>query len=429
MTLPHSMTLPHIHGDGAAAEHLTAIAARVADAGGWFDPALSITAHGGDLAVKSGAAASTAGRQLSVPVAAMPRMRDFSLRAEGDHLSAKADGAATPLQAEILGHMVALYNACGKLGSWRRQSPLLALKDHGALLDHLLAARAGAVKVRQFRSLMERAGTVEGEDALALTTFFNARMFALRPELAGPGGAAGRQEAAGPVSVLLPIVDCINHHLGAEPFSVDEMAAPVALTVSAAPAASGEVFVRYNLYDALETLLFYGFVDPAPDFVGSVPVSVGLAAGRRLTVTASGGAYRGPLPPDVAPLRGFIGQASAGKAGEVRLSKLVIPAARHRAAFRRVLAFVLRASALCHSNAAAADALPHVEAEIIAANAAYWSRLAGLADAAGPPARQIAGLARTRLAALDAFAAADPAPAPVPVARPLERRPSCMGAI
>lgn len=388
---------PTILGEGEAREHLAAIAGLVARTGGGFHNGLVLDARTDELAVRSTTAHPTPERYAAVPIAAMPLMRDFAFRIEGDSLHGAQEGACPAEQAEMMGRLLALYNACNKLAGWRRQSPLLALADRTDVLSHLLAARAGASKVKRYRDFVEA-----GEwDALALTSFFNARFFSIREE---DVRRVGRTDISGPSNTILPIVDCFNHSHAGEPFAVVDEIDPVAVAVNAAPSPSGELFVRYNVYDPLETVLFYGFFDASADWLGSVPFAHELPGGRRLLVTGDGGTYRGTLSPAMRPLRSILPHTSHDGTGTYRISKLVLPGRRQPDALRRVARVLLGSMDL--SGPALEREVARLERATLDVNRGYWEHFAALAATVPetlPAGADLGRLTRFALALLDAY--------------------------
>ena len=163
----------------------------------------------------------------------------------------------------------------------RRVVSVLAIESEAREVDSAVIIRGRTEAARQVTVRAETSGQVASEplrkgafveagewDALALTSFFNARFFSIREE---DVRRVGRTDISGPSNTILPIVDCFNHSHAGEPFAVVDEVGPVAVAVTAAPSPSGELFVRYNVYDPLETVLFYGFFDASADWLGSVP--------------------------------------------------------------------------------------------------------------------------------------------------------------
>ena len=388
---------PIILGEGDAAKHLRAIADFVTGAGGWLAPDLVIDARTDAFAMRSESARATPEPVIRVPLAAMPLVRDFDFRIAGGDLVATPAGNATPLQVAVMGHITALYNAAGKLRGWLAQCPLFTLSGHDRMLSHLLNARANAAKIRRYRELIA-AGDAEN---LTLASFFNARMFSVRNAHLR---RLNRTDIEGSASAFLPLIDCFNHSLHAEPFGVDPEAEPLALQVRAAPDPSGELFVRYNLFDALETYLFFGFVDRTADWLGSVPFAHDLAGGARMVVTGEGNIYENRLPAEMRSLRPHLPRTTRDADGTFRLSKLIVPGPRQPDALRRVAAFLLSSMGI------EADTIAHevarLEEHVLDVNRRYWREFAARAAElpADTPAADLHALSDASLSHLAGYA-------------------------
>ncbi|MBK1693025.1 hypothetical protein [Ectothiorhodospira mobilis] len=381
---------PQITGDEALVRPLHTLTQRLAAAGAWFNEDLEIRAGVGDLAMCSQRRYADRRSVLRVPLAAMPFKEDFRWTLEGDRLRAEPVGPDTePLHREMMDLMLEVYNQAGKMAQWRQVCPWTALEDHPDLLNRLLVAKAAAPKVQRFQE-WRAAGR---RQALMVESFLGARIFRLTAEHLQ---AVGRQE--GP-AVLMPIIDYFNHQLQAEGFQIQPAPAPISMRVFSRPdPQTGELFVRYNLYDPLDTYLFYGFVDTECPWLASVPLTLDTAGGR-LEVLNSGGAFKGALPPAMRDLRAFMPAVVRQEAGHLQLTKLILPGERAPRALQRVLAGLLTTLGVPRDRVHREVA--RLEAEVLERNEAYWEDLAWQARALeqGHPLQTLCRQAREHLAA------------------------------
>lgn len=383
---------PQITGDEALVRPLHILTQRLAAAGAWFNEDLEIRAGAGDLAMRSQRRYTDRRSVLRVPLAAMPFKEDFHWTLEGDRLRAEPVGPDTdPLHREMMDLMLEVYNQAGKMAQWRQVCPWTALEDHPALLDRLLAAKAAASKVQRFQEW--RAGG--RRQTLMVESFLGARIFRLTAEHLR---YVGREEGDG-AAVLMPIIDYFNHRLQAEGFQVQPAPAPISMRVFSRPdPQTGELFVRYNLYDPLDTYLFYGFVDTECPWLASVPLTLDTAGGR-LEVLNTGGAFKGTLPQAMRDLRPFMPAVIRQEADHLQLTKLILPGERAPRALQRVLAGLLTTLGVPRDGVP--QEVARLEAEVLERNEAYWEDLAGQARVLtqGHPLQTLCRHARDHLAA------------------------------
>jgi len=386
-----------IDGTGVVADQLAAFGARLRGQGAWFHPSLVIRVEGTELSMVSDAAFTDRRSLLRVPLSLMPVIEaaSWSVRTEGADvlLQAAPEPAASAAHRDMLSAMLDIYNATGKLSQWREESPWSALRAHPDILRQLYRARAHTPKAQTYHHLVQQGDA----DDLLVKTFLGSRAFNLSPD---HRRMAGHGDVDAGATVLMPVIDYFNHRFAAEGFSVHETPSPASMRVFGVPDPdSGELFVRYNAYDPMDTYLFYGFVDTGAPWLGSIPLSL-TVGDKILAVEARGGTVKGALPPPLRDLRLFLPQVVRQDDLGITLNKLLIPGAAAPRALQRVLASFV--STLGVSQGRLPAEVARLEEAILEQNDAYWSELADCArglDAAHP----VHALRRHAQAHLDAY--------------------------
>jgi hypothetical protein len=177
----------------------------------------------------------------------------------------------TPLQGDLLDLHIALYNATVKLPWTVANQPTVALRDHPDLVTAIQAFRP----------------TFALSPATVAEAFLETRTYSLHPQSAGSRVAHK--------TVLMTLVDFMNHHPAATGLNTDDRAMTIPAT---RPLGTDECLVRYGRRrDVIDLALHYGYVDAATTVALSAPVTVLLGAWGRLEVSGVGMKVKSPLDP------------------------------------------------------------------------------------------------------------------------------------
>ncbi len=337
---------------------------------------------------------------VSLPQSCLPPVRAFTLEVVDDTLVIR-DRHAEPSQAQArcFEHLVAIYNATGKLATHRRRSPWFALAHQPELLDRLVAGRAQTPRIADTHARWR-----EGlDDSLLIDTFLATRQYRLRDSASGEAQP-----------VLLPFIDFADHHPKAPGFQRAPEDAPedhrIALRNAKPVNGSAACRVAYGVLDALDSYLGYGFVDSEVGFVRSVPLTIEVPLGR-IAVQARGASVAGQkLPPRLEDIRPWIPRILGREADTVTVSSLLIPDAEAPLALRRVLNWLLRGLNPDITLNRLRDAVLEAEDQMLAANRDYWTDVATRAETArsqspdDPAVNTVHDLARAQLERLEAYA-------------------------
>ena len=238
------------------------------------------------------------------------------------------DESITPLQRELMEHMLALYNLTDKFAEHREISILQLIHKDPDVIKWILGARDPASRL-----LIDDMGRQDFEDTLK-KSFFKTRVIGIRSE--DPDVSEKEQ-------CLMPLVDFINHHFKANIFNLPaDMHSDLTIMKSTPVDGSDECYVRYSNLDALDSLLNYDFPDEHALFVRSVPLKVELENVGVCEIKSN----LSHVKHDVAQLPGalkglgmYLPQIAANDVTKTfELSFLMIPQAGAPKSMRRILA-------------------------------------------------------------------------------------------
>ena len=353
--------------------------------GAWFNKQSCVTATEHGAGVFATSDFPDLRSIMRVPVDLMPRLSDFSVSTEGDRFtSPKVIGSPSSEQTDIMAMMIDIYNQSGSLAAWREASPYFSLQEHAQVFDYLVSGMSGSFP----ETLWEHEGSLGG-------SFFTSRKFALMQD-----GSSALEHGAvtGKTSVLLPMVDLFNHDMRASGFNFSKSSSHENLRVFSRPDPdTRELFVRYNLMDAVGSYLNYGFVDASAPFMLSMRLEMAFRDFKINVARSAAPAVKVPSAFKDIPL---YMPMLAKEDNTVSLSKLVIPGPNAPNALRRVIALVL--SGLEVPQAELRAQIMTFEAQVIEQNFAYWQKMLSLIVDI-PDTHAIHHLTRKALAHLTAY--------------------------
>jgi hypothetical protein len=356
-----------------AVSTIEALLAQLVEQGAWFNKEMTIEVNeAGEIAVLGSTASTKVKNYMRLPVSLLPPLEFFDLSLDDeDRIVCRAlkDDATVPLMQL----MVQLYNETDKIGFWKRTWPFATLSEHPALLQALAKARGNSPKVQDYQALMASGD----EKALWLKSFLGSRQFNLKKAFAQTLHDEDRN-----LSVLLLVVDFLNHKWSAPAYDISENTQLNLRTFSQPDPETGELFIRYNQYDAVDTYLFYGFVDTQAPWLFSVPIELTLGD-KILTVLGQNAAFQGKLPQALRDLRMFMPAVVTNTNDKVTLTKLVIPHEQAPMALRRILGSLVNSlSDQPMEREALQQTVLDLEGQVLAQNQAYWDELAKTYQAA-----------------------------------------------
>ncbi len=340
-------------------QHLEKLVTLFQDCGGFIHDDLLITSREGGLGIEAPPSVAPGERILSIPTEYLPPVEDYDLHLEGDDICfGKINSGIDPVQRALMEEMIAIYNLCEKIKIHNQTTP-----------SRLLLREPEVFKRLVFPGQMMAREKSKGKD-FYLDDFLHSRVFD------GSNFEEGEENGEKVKnSVLLPIIDFLNHHQNAGGFAVKDGQ----MMVSRSPQIPGtnECFVRYSRMDAQVAFATYGFVDTQAEWLLSCPLTIVLPSGGEIAVKRMPGANRKrPPPANLKDIRAMVpAMGIPGKERHMQMSFLMIPGERSPRAMRRVLAHAIQLLAGSIDNDKLLEQIGIAERQVIEGNRRYYTDL------------------------------------------------------
>lgn len=362
--------------DEAVAQELTRLVETCRKHGAWIHDDVTFDVSGGDITLHRSTASEGRERLIHMPASLMPALDEFEFEMRGNAISFTPRPEASVVHTEIMSLIVSIYNKANKVGQWRERFFLTALTEADkGIADKLQSLKPMQGKLKKYTE-MRKSGKL---DELAMESFFGSRLF----RLSGPlMKASGRGD--GPAKqVFLPVIDFINHNTSAGGFGManDPQDGPSMNIVAASPEPNSEIFVRYNVFDPVDTFMFYGFVDKTAPWLASVPMTINVPNGRAVRVVNSGAARKKEPPKAFSDIRAYLPVIQPRRDGSLMVSRLFIPGKQAPRALRRVLSLIVRAASEASTRPEVMKAVLAVENAIVVKNLEWWTNFRTEIDA------------------------------------------------
>lgn len=306
-------------------------------------------------------------------------------------------------QRKLAECMMALYTLTGKAAFQEEVSYLYSIAKYPELIDVLVRGRAHTIEFNKWKPQVVEGLTEEKKREYIAQTFLKTRYLGYNDHV-----------RTSSVSVLMPVIDFLNHHWQGASFIVGQGVRKGDLCVGVRQPIEGslECYAFYNIMDAFDSLIRYDFVDTLAPVVRSVPVELKVENHGVIRVKAEAGMAKAKsLAPQIADLKRYLPFRNLVEPGVLEVSNLMIPVEGSPLALRRILNLVLMT--LTGPAAMSAEQrrawIREAEAAVIEANRAYYEELEGAAQALidtrgpDPGLERIAHLARTQAAKIQTY--------------------------
>lgn len=312
----------------------------------------------------------------------------------------------SPLQKELTECMIRLYNFTDKVGFQKKVSFLLSIAPYPDLTDHLFRGRHISDLMLKWRPRLEDPSLSEDTlNEFITETFLKTRHLGYEDRI-----------RASNVSILMPVVDFMNHHWEGAAFNVGLGVRPGDLAVmSSQPVPkSTDCYAFYGIMDAFDTLVRYDFIDEGAPVVRSIPLELEAPGLGTIKIDSQTGAVnRKKLEGKLADMSRFIPIMTVDREKQVlSASHVMIPVKESRRALRRALYILLTNLAGKEVETAIWKSwVREAEAVILEKNRTYYEELAKLSERfmreKGPDEglNRIAALAALQLEKLERYAA------------------------
>ena len=239
------MTLEILSDQSATTALLQEISQLCARHGAQWHPKLQVEVDQGGMRLL--APPETTGPLISMPTDLLVPIAGAEWTSSPDALQLlESPAAATPVQRELLQLHAELYNATGKLHWWSNRHPARLSENSREVAASLELLKPG------HRAQPERSAA-EG--------FLATRSFGWRPN----------PEQQQRHTVLMPLIDLLNHHHKGAPYRIIDGA----MQIKAKQAGERECFAHYgHRRDVLDLALHYGHCDLSTPFAHSAPLEI-----------------------------------------------------------------------------------------------------------------------------------------------------------
>ena len=306
---------------------------------------------------------------IKLPRSCLIPLEQISLTLSGDDIQIKSFDPDMPdTLRTITQTLIKLYNLTGKIPELRYTSTALFLSHHQMLTDVICSGRNG----EGFKNLIKKISSPQHFEQSIIENFTNCRSFSYKD---------GNNP---PISVLMPIIDFLNHHANGARFEIiPEHDQPASLQIRSAPHAvknSSECYVLYGVYDCFDTLLKFNFPDADTFFLRSVPLRIDLGNAGAITVLAdTTGAKPQDVPDAVKDIRIYYPAVLKNENSHMTVSFLIIPGIIAPRSLRRILQSLMRQMNI--SESAIPALIMSAEQQILATNKNYYDKLKSVLNA------------------------------------------------
>lgn len=247
------------------------------------------------------------------------------------------------LQRRVINSMYEIYNLCNKVRLHEQYSFLLSMRGCFPLLDYMATERdfiSGPYK--EWVQMLRMGPSDEQYRKVVANTYVKTRPLGYSDHI---------RESS--VSMIMPILDFMNHHWEGGFFAVGQAGTrkgDLVMHSSQPIKGSKECYANYGVMDAFDSLVRYDFVDEFAPIIRSVSLDFEGPAGDLIRVGSSQGfTFNTELKPEMQDLRRYIPDIKV-KEGALEVSHLIIPSGASVLALARVLNMVIREYNQLHSK-------------------------------------------------------------------------------
>ncbi len=307
----------------------------VLEQGGVLDEGIQFCCEDGVLSINLPAGNRGNNVLLAIPKTTLLPVGQVEFGLSGDDIYIESCAPAlTGAQRTLFDVMIELYNLTRKIVQHKENFLWIAgMRDDPAFFDRVTEGRTF-----EFEDDSLVRTTETDENKRVLNSFIKSRAIECRME---------RENEK--TLVLMPLIDFVNHHPSVPGYKhrFDQRDDVWMKVLKALPVeGSTECFVNYGRYDAYDTLIHYGFVEPNARFVRSIPMEIAVSDFGVVKIHAhSGKTAHKKLPDEIADLHAFLPSFGLTREGYLEASSVMIPCGHSPHALRRVLGLLIRQAA------------------------------------------------------------------------------------
>lgn len=377
----------------------------VTDGGGGVHSDMVIVAENGGLSVQTREPMANGREIIRLSRDVLLPSDKYQIGVKGDEFTIEfADKSGfSDLQRELGETMITLYNLTHKVKMQREYSFLLSLAPYPELVDFIDSGRMFGANLNEWRPKVHKG--LEGEELnrFLSETFLKTRHLGYADYI-----------RTSSISILMPIIDFINHNWNGANFGSGVGVRQGDLTVNTAYPFAGslECYAFYNIMDSLDALLRYDFIDESAPVVRSVPIDL-QAGDHGLIVVKSwpGAGGKKNLATAIADLSRYLPTMTVDRQKKtLNASHLMIPVGASPLALRRVLYLLLvNLTGKVVEKTFSERWIREAEHKIVEKNKAHYKDMLALIDkltkerGGGPGLERMRGLCNLQLEKLAAY--------------------------
>ncbi len=311
-------------------KELRALTQLVVNNSGWIHPSLSIACNdAAGLSVYMEGDCPPTDLIIKVPGDLLIPADSMNLSVRGSEFLVEPDtDNLSPVQLEIIEHMVSLFNLANKVEFHRNECPWIRFSEAPELMEWLLQARTSTGNWKNKLAFMRGKHRKTSLDEFVAKTFKSTRVLSYQGKW-----------------VFIPVVDYMNHDYRGSmffPFGNDKTSRGFHIQNCQPFASSRECYVFYGVYDGLDMFLYYGFYDQQPPFIRSVPLDIPVQGFCKIIIHSyTNIENKAELPAQSADLQKFMPSIRRMEDGNIEISHLFITVGQFPHALRRVLMLVI----------------------------------------------------------------------------------------
>lgn len=241
----------------------------------------------------------------------------------------------SPLQRELTTCMISLYNLTDKVGFQKKVSFLFSLLPYPELLDYIGRGRQYSTDIKEWRKKLE-----DDPDDTEIFNDFISKTFLKTRHL-----GYNDQIRATTVSVLMPVIDFMNHHWQGAAFHVGLGVRQGDLSIMNSQPIEGSLdcFAFYDIMDSLDSLIRYDFIDEFSPIIRSIPLELNVPDAGTIKIDSKiGSMNKKKLEKNIMDLNRFLPVMTLNKAEKTLFaSHIMIPTGGSPRALRRTLYILL----------------------------------------------------------------------------------------
>lgn len=306
--------------------------ALITEGGGGVHSNLVIRSQNGGLSIETKVPMAPGKEMMRIPKGALLSAAQFEVAVNGDgfDVSFPAKSAFTPLQRKLAECMFSLYTLTHKARLHREGGFMLAMAEHEDLLAKITNVRQLGRELLKYQEDIKSGLQGAALDKVVADTFMKTRFLGYNDK-----------EKFSSSSVLMPVIDFLNHHWAGAGFAINGGVRTGDISVGCSQPVEGslECYAFYGVMDPLDALIRYDFIDALSPVIRSVPLEIAVPdAGTIIIQGRMGAKSTKKLPKQLAGLNRFVPALEVDRdAGRVSASHLLIPVEKSPRALRRVL--------------------------------------------------------------------------------------------